>query len=97
MKKILFIIVTIFMVVSISSCTDKMILDNSKRLRVLYEMGYFNGQKQALQGKYAVSFDGSVYYWSKNLYTFDLTDEELKRYKDFDTTVMYNPNVDEER
>lgn len=95
----LVIIVLLIIVLLTGSCSDKIIWDNTKKLRTFYELGYFEGQKNALQNKYCVSFDddNEVYYWSKNLYTAYATEEELAKYKGFDVTVTYNPSVDSEK
>ena len=97
-RKILFIIFTISILFIFSSCTDdtdEQIWNSiyGKELRKLVEIGFFEGQKAALEGKFYISKnEKDIYFWIDNFWKEDKNYEEMKA-KGVDFTLQYIPSL----
>ena len=88
MKRIFIIIGFSFL---LFSCTNKQLWESpiGKSGRSLYEAGYYYGQRDAMNKKWAVGKDeNGKYYWKANLYKFDKDYEKFVK-KGIYATIEY--------
>ncbi len=96
MKKLIIIICLL-----ITSCTqtdmEKWNSSEGQKLRAMFEFGYFEGQKSAMEGIWYIAYDeaNKTYYWTKNIYESD-SEEFLQKVNDgWDFEIQYVPTVGE--
>jgi hypothetical protein len=85
---VLIIIIGLFISCS-KDAYEKTIWNLGKKYLELYEMGFYQGQKAAMENKFAISKDkNGIYYWKVSPYTFDKDYNKYKN-KGFDVSIHY--------
>lgn len=97
MKKLIVILICFLIISCTKTNMERWNSSEGEKLRSMFEFGYFEGQKAAMEGIWYITYDevNKTYYWTKNIYTSD-SEEYLQKVNDgWNFDIQYIPPVGE--
>ena len=98
MKKFIVILICLLLFSCTQTDMEQWNSKEGEKLRYMFEFGYFEGQKSALENTWYIAFDKetNTYYWIKNIYVSE-SEEYLQKVEDgWDFEIQYIPPIGED-